>query len=117
MRNLNAKDVKRMAQLLGSEFELLKEVTSETPGETKEEQQGRVGMAIANALLNRHLDTMWDWLADIAQMTTEELDEAPPGKLLEIIQHLKESGDLLSFFGQVRQFAAQLKKPEELGTE
>lgn len=63
-------------------------------------QRGQIeagGIAAVLALFERVPD-LWPWLADLAGMTPEQLDQQPPDVLVEIVDQLRQQPGAASFF-------------------
>lgn len=69
-------------------------------GEDKKEE---IGKELFMILVNACYDEAWDWLADVAGMTRDELMEASLDTPLEIVQQISKSEDVAGFFKRVSQ--------------
>ena len=109
VRPLLAKDVRLVARLLATELDAIQQMVEVRPDESKETRAMRVGLDLFKALLVRHLDVLWEWLADVGGMTPEELDAAPAETPVLIIEGLAEGDGLRSFFARARSLAERLE--------
>jgi hypothetical protein len=70
----------------------------------------QVGIAIFSAVM-QHAETDFKaWLADIAEMTTEEFEKMPFDYPLELLENLAEQEDLSRFFERVKKLMGKMKK-------
>lgn len=107
VRKLKGADAKVFARVIGSELATL-------PVSGGDEAARRAaGFAMLQALVERHLETLWDWLADMGGMTAQELDEAPLKTLPELVQAIGESEDFTDFLDYVKSLVAKVEKSEE----
>ncbi|MFW6278481.1 MAG: hypothetical protein ACOC1T_03670 [Halorhodospira sp.] len=96
IRKLKASDVWQVAPVVADELQLIQQLYRE------QRTENEIGMAILHRLVERHLDRLRSWLADLAGMTPEELDEQSLDAPFEIIDQLRKSEDLPRFFERVR---------------
>jgi len=96
IRNLRAADVWQVAPVVADELQMIQQLQREQRGEQE------VGMAMIHRLVEKHLDRLRGWLADLAGMTPEELDEQSVDAPFEIIEQLQASEELPRFFERVR---------------
>lgn len=97
LRSLKAKDSKRLAKILSQNIDAMKKFSKID----KEDENARkeVGFEIIKSILENHVEEIWDWLADLNGMTTEELDEAAIETPILIIKEIGESEGFKSFLG------------------
>ena len=107
VRTLKAKDVRMVVAVLGKELPPLLEGAK--PDETKEERANRISRNMATALLENHLDTIWEWVADLGEMTAEELDEAAAHVPFEILTRVMTGQSAMDFFEHAQRSMEQVK--------
>lgn len=108
VRKLNAGDIYRVATLVSSELDLINEIAKRRDGEGQEEYQTRVGGELLKAISGRHLAELWDWIADLAGMTVEELNQSPMDTPLVVIEEVIGGDDVAGFTAAVRKLAQKL---------
>lgn len=106
LRPLKAADAKRLAKLLAEELDMLSDLApaAQDGSPVDAEQRRKTGARMVQTLIGKHADTLWEWLADLAGMTAEELDESPLDTPLRIAKALSESEDMTSFLDYAKSF-------------
>lgn len=108
IRKLKGKDIRVLAKIIGPEIGHLKTVTeSANPTE--------VGLTLFENLLTKHVDELWEWLASLANMSADELDEAPVDTSFEIIRALKEGDEFRPLLDAL--FSPDSEDGKQSGTE
>ena len=110
VRKLNAGDIRRAVSLLSSEMDLIDRVMKREDGEGDDEYKARIGRELLDAIANRHSDDLWAWIADLGQMTPEELDAAPMTAPVDIITAVVEGDDVQGFTEAVRRLVRTFAK-------
>jgi hypothetical protein len=102
VRNLKAKDVRLIVGVLGKELPRLIDELKPAEGEAKEEHAQRIGREMVALLLERHIDSLWEWIADLGGMTPEELGEADAHIPVKIVEEVIAGQSAMDFFGHVQ---------------
>tara|TARA_R100001530_G_scaffold115282_1_gene82203 strand:+ start:339 stop:737 length:399 start_codon:yes stop_codon:yes gene_type:complete len=98
VRELKAKDLKTVAKMLGklkasNVAEIFKSAETASPMQT--------GVALFQILAADVTDEIYEWLADLAGLTVEELDELPAATPVDIVKELVSRGDWKSFLASL----------------
>lgn len=70
-----------------------------------------IGRDLFASLLERHTDDLWSWLADVAEMSPDELDKQPMTAPGEIIEQVLEDEDIGPFAKQLRTLLQKAQTP------
>lgn len=100
IRELKARDMKTLAKLLGKvNPENFKSISTAVKGKAEPMEVGLAALEI----LAKSTDDIYAWLADLAGMTPEQLDEQGFGAPVEIVKELFQRGDFKDFFVRISQ--------------
>ncbi len=103
IRELKAQDMKTLARMLGKiSPESLKNLSAAVKGKAEPLEVGLAAME----LLAQSTDDIYAWLADLAGMTPEQLDEQSFSAPVEIIKEVFRRGDFKDFFARISQGSA-----------
>lgn len=102
MRQLNTMDLIKGSSLLGK---IGKNI--ELPENANNAQ---VGIAIFSAVMAHAESDLKAWLADIAEMSTEEFEKMPFDFPLEVFEKIAEKEDLNRFFERVKKLLKKTQK-------
>jgi len=108
IRELKAKDVKTLAQMLGKLDQ--KSINGILSNLDKTANQLEVGVSIFRMIAADLTDDIYFWLADLIGKKPEELDEMSFDTPVDIIKALIARGDFADFFGQATRLAEKGKK-------
>lgn len=102
MRKLNTLDLIKGSAILGK--------IGKNIDVPENASNAQVGIAIFSAVM-QHAETDFKaWLADIAEMTTEEFEKMPFDYPLEVLEKLAEQEDLSRFLERVKKLMGKMKK-------
>ena len=96
VRELKTKDLKILAGIIGK---LKPESIKTLSGLSKEMSKIEAGLFIFKVVGADLADEIYEWLADIAGMTVQELDETDISTIKEIITQLTQQKSVKDFFG------------------
>lgn len=110
IRELKGKDVRTVVGMLKhltpearkTIADIMKGGISGKGSKVSESKAMETGLAIFQ-VVSELTDEIYAWLADIAGMTSQELDDAPASTVIDIVKALSLSGGIASFFGSVLQ--------------
>lgn len=88
IRSLRASDIRQLSGVIGQELGVLADLAGD-----ENKDPTKVGMALFERILTKHVDALWSWLADVANMTPEELDEQPLTFPVEIVREIQRRGE------------------------
>jgi hypothetical protein len=108
-RKLTGKDVRFLARVLSKSIGTSLEKLRDSPPTVDKTQ---IGIHLFAAVLADNVDVIWEWLASVALMSPEELDEAPPVTPIHIIKSLEGDEGVMDFFASVSELLPA--KPEKL---
>lgn len=98
MRALKAKDIKTLSKMLGKVGDdNLKELIRLVQAK---EDVSEVGVKIFKIISSDLTDDLYAWLADLAEMTPEELDDQPFSTPVKILTDLLKTEGIGDFFTQ-----------------
>ena len=121
-RDLNAGDVRRVAALLTQEMDRLMDLgqrvkAGKEEGDTVDPQAAeQAGREVIQVLLTEYLDTLWEWVADLSGMSTDELDKQPMEYPVGVLEELVATQDVAGFIERVQSFAGSLSTLSGRGT-
>jgi len=98
IRELKSKDIKTIAKMLGK-------LKSTSVGDlfvaldSKKTDPLKVGISIFRVIAADLTDDIYAWLADMAGVSVEELDEMPAATPIDIVKKIIERGDFADFLG------------------
>lgn len=95
VRKLRASDVRTVARILGPQVKNLPT--------GKDVEASNIGRDLFASILSDNMDDLWAWLADLAGMTSDQLDEQPMHVPLDIIERVMEDEDIGPFGERLRQ--------------
>lgn len=90
IRDLKAKDCRRMAQILAKSVPY--DAASKLLSKGKDVDAGKVGYDIIVGLVNQGSDDVWAFIADVAGISTDELDEKPVDYPIQVVKAIVASG-------------------------
>lgn len=94
VRPLKAGDVRTVARILAPQIRNLPSGKSADPES--------IGRDLFASMLEKNTDELWAWLADLAGMTSQELDDQPMTAPFDIIQKVLEDDDIGPFAKQLQ---------------
>lgn len=94
VRSLQASDVRVVARVLGPQIKNLPADAKSDPGE--------IGRSLISKVLSDNMDDLWAWLADMAGMSPDQLDEQPLETPLLIIEKVMEDEHIGPFGERLR---------------
>jgi len=116
LRDMKVKDALRFGKLLAKLSEpqqdkIIEIIDTALESRDKDDEKGKkeienevgaeIVMVLFNNLMLYALDDLTEWMADIANMTKEEFEEAELELLIDFINQLVKKEDLESFFQRV----------------
>lgn len=113
VRGLKAADAKRLVSLLGQEADLITDLQKAKSAENPEEAKSIATARIIQTVLGKHIDLLWEWIADLGNMTVEELDNAPIDTPMVILRGAFGSEEAQSFLAYVKSALPTDSKEDE----
>ncbi|MDD7973444.1 hypothetical protein [Roseinatronobacter alkalisoli] len=113
LRPIKARDTRVLAAVLGRHLPGIANITGD---KDSDEYKREVGMRLVGIILDEELEALWGWIADINQMTPQELDDGEPDLPLAILTDLYKGDQLKGFLEQLQSLVPRKETTESLST-